>query len=194
MLLHKVMRKIFKIKNNTKSGFTLVETLVALSIFSLAIVALMVILGAGLKDTNYAKSKIVAGFLAEEGIELMRNLRDTHVLYDGQTNGWAFFLADVDECNNQKCIFHTEELSSLSITDINIESCDQPECMELYYHESTGSYDHTAINGVRSGFLRYLSIEPLDGGDHEARIHSVVFWNDAQAVVSFTENIFDWNH
>ncbi|MFH1201091.1 MAG: prepilin-type N-terminal cleavage/methylation domain-containing protein [bacterium] len=73
-------------------GFTLVETLVAVSIFSMSILGLMSILASGISDTNYVKQKIAASYLAQEGIEYVRNIRDTNVIsaVDGQT-GWNTF-------------------------------------------------------------------------------------------------------
>lgn len=99
------MSKFFKQKNKgftrTPSfgvapkggGFTLVETLVAISIFSLSILGLLTVLSQGIADTGYAKKKMMAAYLAQEGIEYMRNKRDTYVLYDlaGTQNGWNTF-------------------------------------------------------------------------------------------------------
>ena len=89
------MFKIFmqKIRLKINKGFTLIETLVALSIFSVSIILFMSVLGSGITDTNYAKQKIVAGYLAQEGIEYMRNMRDNAVLYDsmGPQHGWDTF-------------------------------------------------------------------------------------------------------
>ncbi|MCX6751297.1 MAG: prepilin-type N-terminal cleavage/methylation domain-containing protein [Candidatus Nomurabacteria bacterium] len=85
------MIKLFKQKNK-KSGFTLVETLIALSIFSVSIIAMMSILGSGIANTNYAKNKIAASYLAQEGIEYVRNIRDNDVLYTSATGkNWATF-------------------------------------------------------------------------------------------------------
>jgi len=73
-------------------GFTLVETLIAISIFSVSIVAMMSILGRGISDVNYAKKKLTASYLAQEGIEYVRNMRDNAVLYTDITgNDWATF-------------------------------------------------------------------------------------------------------
>jgi Tfp pilus assembly protein PilV len=74
-------------------GFTLVETLVAISIFTMSILGLMSILASGISNTTYAKQKMVASYLAQEGIEYVRNLRDTSVLYDvaGAQHGWDAF-------------------------------------------------------------------------------------------------------
>src|SRR3989344_5287897 len=84
------MRKIFPKSKN--KGFTLVETLVALSIFSVSILGLLVALSQGLADTGYAKKKVAAAYLAQEGIEYIRNMRDTFMIYsnDPQT-GWEDF-------------------------------------------------------------------------------------------------------
>ena len=80
---------------NKKNGFTLVETLVAISIFSMTIVTMMSVLASGIADTTYAKQKTIAEYLAQEGIEYVRNMRDTSVLYNvsGSQAGWDAFKA-----------------------------------------------------------------------------------------------------
>ncbi|MEX2029197.1 MAG: prepilin-type N-terminal cleavage/methylation domain-containing protein [Candidatus Paceibacterota bacterium] len=88
---NKVMKLFFKKVKKLNKGFTLVETLVAISIFSVSIVGLMSVLGSGISNTNYAKQKIAAYYLAQEGIECIRNTRDNYVLFTGET-GWSDFL------------------------------------------------------------------------------------------------------
>ena len=72
-------------------GFTLVETLIAISIFSVSIITMMSILGTGISNTNYAKEKMIASYLAQEGIEYVRNKRDYYVLYPVNGN-WTNFI------------------------------------------------------------------------------------------------------
>lgn len=88
------MELFFKKINKLNKGFTLVETLIAISIFSMTIVTMMSILGSGVSDTNYAKRKMIAGYLAQEGIEHVINMRDTDVITDS-VNGWSKFESDV---------------------------------------------------------------------------------------------------
>lgn len=75
-----------------RSGFTLVETLVAISIFTMSVLGLMSVLASGLSDTSYAKQKMTATYLAQEGIEYARNLRDNAVIPSGGLAGWASFI------------------------------------------------------------------------------------------------------
>ena len=84
------MRKFFRQKNK---AFTLVETLVALAIFSMSVVTLMVVLGQGIGNTTYAKNKMIAAYLAQEGIEYVRNMRDTSALRNLSDTlfGWGSF-------------------------------------------------------------------------------------------------------
>jgi type II secretory pathway pseudopilin PulG len=89
------MKKFLKQKNK---AFTLVETLVAISIFTISILGLISVLASGISDTGYAKKKISATYLAQEGIEYTRNIRDTHVLYGGST-GWNDFKIDPNITN-----------------------------------------------------------------------------------------------
>jgi len=95
---YKEMKRFIKQKNIDKKGFTLVETLVAISIFSMTIVAVMVVLGGGISDTNYAKTKMTASYLAQEGIEYVRNMRDSsYILADpDMQTGWSNFKVAVD--------------------------------------------------------------------------------------------------
>lgn len=84
---------MIKFLKNKKTGFTLIETLIAISIFSVAIVTLMTVLSSGITNINNAKKKITATYLAQEGIEYIRNKRDTEVFLG--TTSWGSFITSI---------------------------------------------------------------------------------------------------
>jgi prepilin-type N-terminal cleavage/methylation domain-containing protein len=72
------------IKRNNKAGnergFTLIESIVAIFILLIAIVMPMAVVARALFAANYAQDQITAVYLAQEGVELVRNARDNNVL------------------------------------------------------------------------------------------------------------------
>lgn len=62
------------------SGMTLIETLVAITILSVAIVAPMSLTMFSLTSAYYARDQIVASNLAQEAIEAVRAVRDGNIL------------------------------------------------------------------------------------------------------------------
>src|SRR3989344_1070881 len=63
-------------------GFTLIETIVALAVLLAAIVGPVALITKGLVDVTFAKNKLIALHLAQEGIELVRIQRDNNILCD----------------------------------------------------------------------------------------------------------------
>ena len=120
-------------------GFTLVETLVAISIFTTSILALLVILSGSISNTGYAKKKIIASYLAQEGIEYIRNMRDTFVLYGATSQaGWNAFNTRVGLSSNtvcaseNGCYFDDKNISfsdtSMPMTDLILTPCSSSTC------------------------------------------------------------------
>jgi prepilin-type N-terminal cleavage/methylation domain-containing protein len=84
-----------------QKGFTLVETLVAVTLLLLVIVGPMTIATRGLQNAFYAGDQTTAIFLAQEAIEHMQRLRDDNALSnvsdfqtdgsDGDGNTWNWY-------------------------------------------------------------------------------------------------------
>ncbi len=180
------MKKIY-LKN---TGFTLVETLVAISIFSMSLVALMSILGSGISDTNYAKQKIIAGYLTQEGIEYIRNMRDTYVLYPANGTTWNSFKVQLTSCNlGNECGFNTS-LYVFPLGSNFIKKCtSDPNICKVYLNN--GNYN-TNSSGVDSGFTRKIWMDAV--GADELKIYSKVEWTQKSGTYSiiFSENLFNW--
>jgi hypothetical protein len=68
--------------SSKRSGFTLVETLVATAVLMAAIVGSVALITRGLFDFQFSKNKLIATNLAQEGIELVRVIRGNNILCD----------------------------------------------------------------------------------------------------------------
>ena len=86
-----------------QSGFSLVETLVAISILLIVIVGPMTISMQSAKSSSFASEQVQAFFLAQEGLELAEKARDDLLLrselFDGNPPSylsWGTFLRILD--------------------------------------------------------------------------------------------------
>lgn len=192
------MFNYLKQKNKNNSGFTLVETLVAISIFSVSIVALMSVLANGISDTNYAKDKRIATFLAEEGIEYVRNIRDTYVNYsDTPDIGWTNFLTKAQLKCKDGCSFN-DSLGSFDITSLEGSSAIFSACdvgCSLFFNVITGVYSYNQLlGGVNSGFVRKITINQTLNNPKEIKVTSTVSWSKGTVPysITFSNNLSQW--
>jgi prepilin-type N-terminal cleavage/methylation domain-containing protein len=193
------MKKFFQQRNR---GFTLVEVLVAISIFTVSILALMAVLTQGIAQTNYAKTKIIATYLAQEGIEYMRNMRDTFVLYNptsGQV-GWDLFNTKITgapaSCTLPAgCFFNADNLFTIrpqTITQMTLTACGA-SCPTLLYDSATGSYGYTPTGStITSSYTRKIKFDIINA--NETKVFSTVSWiqSSGNFRVTFSENLFNW--
>jgi len=100
------MKKAYSHINNKTFGFSLIEVLLTVAIFSMFVVALIGVLSIGEESSSLGGKRIQAVFLAEEGLEAVRNIRDENFanLVDGPYglvkagNQWNFSaLPDVND-------------------------------------------------------------------------------------------------
>lgn len=67
---------------NYKKGFTIVETLVAITVLMIAIAGPLVVASRGLVGASLSKNQMVASYLAQESMEAIKNIRDNNI-YNG---------------------------------------------------------------------------------------------------------------
>jgi prepilin-type N-terminal cleavage/methylation domain-containing protein len=179
--------KFLFIKNKkfvNKQGFTLVETLVAISIFTVSILGLLSILSKGISDTGYAKKKMIAGYLTQEGIEYIRNMRDTNALYT-PSGGWNSFKTKIASCTSaDKCGFGVTQFTP------NVFLC-ASHASQCKLFEQNGNYNTNSI-GADSGFVRTVYMETKSAD--EIKVFSTVSWTQGsgQYDITFSENLFNW--
>lgn len=167
----------------TTSGFTIVETLVSLAIFSVSVIGLIAVTTQGSIDAKYYKKKITASYLAQQNLENIRNIRDTATLSGASSLPWADFKNTVSVC-----VPTAQRSGCLPVSPTNLRSCpsDQKGC-ELY--DSYGGYtSYVFMSGVPLAF--YSVVQVVDMGD-SVKVISTVSWG-TDSSVTMSENLFDW--
>jgi len=190
--------KIFKKQiNKTQEGFTLVETLVAISIFTVSVLAMISVLSDGIADTNYAKKKVTSVYLAQEGIETIRNMRDTYMLFSLPASKWTDFVNKTSACTGgagaNGCYFDDWNLDynnpTQPITNIPLTACGA-NCPTLLYDSSTGRYNY--FTGVNSGFIRKIKVRNIDANSMEVTV--TIFWTQQSGTyqLALEEHLINW--
>ncbi len=105
---------------NMKSGFTLIETLIAVTILTLSVVGPMITANRAIVASRTARDQLTASYLAQEGIEYMRAVRDNAYLaaYSaGNTSvAWSNFTTEIASCRTAPfCKFDPTGSGSLSV-------------------------------------------------------------------------------
>ncbi|MBP6866617.1 MAG: type II secretion system protein [Candidatus Pacebacteria bacterium] len=194
------MKFIFnKTKINFKSGFTLVESLVAIMILTISITAMLVILSNNVSEIDQVKRKVVANYLAQEGLEYVRNMRDTYMLYSTTGTGWPDFVAKMQACDkafaSDGCYFDHGELFNYPPPQNIIQTPFIPctgSCPDLKYNPLTLDYNYDP-GGENTSYSRVISTT-IFPGQEEMYVYSTVIWRvrDKEYQMTFSENLFNW--
>lgn len=85
-----------KTRINKSKGFTLVESLVAVSILSISVAAIFTAVQMSLKTSLTAKDQITAIYLSQEAMEFIKNVRDENALnsLNGVAVNWLHGLSE----------------------------------------------------------------------------------------------------
>ena len=163
-----------------KKGFTLVETLVAISILVIVILGPMTIAQKGVQNSYFANDEITAVFLAQEAIEAVRQLRDENALDAYKinptnppnkiiTSSWLSSL----NCTIG-CVYDPSKTSQFSLCSGNACTISNTDT-RLYIDTQTGVYSH--INsGYLSPFSRVVTIGATSNGGVPVVVK--VSWNN----------------
>jgi len=159
-------------KGTTTLGFTLVETLVAVTILTLAVVGPMTTANRVMVAAQTARDQLTASYLAQEGIEHVRALRDNYFLAD-VIGGWGEFVNDAEfNCAAPK-VCTVDPLRPLGFgSAASVESATEGDAPPLNL-TSEGRY--TQQDGTaETVFTRTVQVSSF--GNNDERVVSEVSW------------------
>ena len=185
-----------------RAGFTLIEALVAVTILTLATVGPLSSANTALVAAQSSRDKLTASYLAQEGVEYVRAIRDNAYLDAYRTGGanvsdtaWANFLSSAPSgigiCQGTNCSFDpTLPIGSGSTKALQVCT---GSCSPLYLSASTnGYYTQDSSAGTETIFTRTIQVSATS--PNEEKIVSKVSWDfhGTQHTVAVTETLTPW--
>lgn len=186
-----------------KKGFTLIETIVAITILTFAVAGPLFTASRAIVAARAASYQLTASYLAQESVEYVRMLRDNHYLAayavepaTASTTGWANFQASVAPCQTAPgCAFDPAAVSPDPQLSSGSPYCTSSTCTPLYILLENGVgvyYSQQNLSGSKvTPFVR--TIQVFDTGTEE-RIVSTVKWNfhNTSYTVTVTDHLTPW--
>lgn len=179
----KVKNLKFKVRYG---GFTLVETMVAIFILMIAVISPMSIASHALSSARFAKEQVTAFYLAQEGVELARNIRDNNVL-----SGTTWSEGTLGQASLGSACYSAEgcmiEPTNLLVTNCQI-GCD------ILNIDENGIYTYNTTGTIPSAFTRTVKVTKLSAS--EISISSVISWISPTVgrtqSFTITDNLLNW--
>lgn len=165
-------------------GFTLVETLVAVSILTVAVASALSLTARSLSTAYYARDQITAFHLAQEAVETVRHARDGNILLNA-------FGTERDLLDGIPSV--TGQPFTVDTTNDNMNLCPSSGICPPLRTDGT-------LYGYNSGwtpttFTRSVRAEFVGGSLDEVRVSVTVSWKSGSFQTrSFTisENLYRW--
>ncbi|MDP3982141.1 MAG: prepilin-type N-terminal cleavage/methylation domain-containing protein [bacterium] len=170
-----------KLRGKKKEGFTLVETLIALFILTVGVGGAFGLIHQTISYMAFAQNRLVASYLAQEGIEIVRNIRDENFLK-------IHYGGDIDWLEGIGCEggggcqvdYRDTSLRAFENNPLHISSKDGER--GFFIQPVSGDLIH---NPTPSIFTREITINPVqDAGEEKVEVTATVSWSRYDVQVS----------
>ena len=174
-------------------GFTLMEAMVAIFVIITGIVGVMTLITHTITSAQISKDRLTAAYLAQEGIEIVRNIRDTNWLeqYTESTNPWNEGLTGCSgDCE----------------ADYFCSTVEDPDPTNPASHYCLASYDsghflkintndlYNYATGIDTKFKRKITISDGPISNNSLNVEVEVFWEERGRThqVTVKEILYNW--
>ncbi len=180
-------------------GFTLVETMVAITILIVGVVGPLTIAVRGITDGMFARNQITANYLAQEALEVILNRRLSNSA-SGNPEVWDGFPQGCLNGSSVCTVDARYQADQEPIQDVG-SNCDNDEC-SLVFDKDSGYFRKPSAAPSPAGpvFIRKIQMMPIGMGNDpehpnwpdEVRVKVEVIWMNLgmQRNLIVTENLY----
>lgn len=176
-------------------GFTLIETVISVALLGFAIVGPMTLSSSSIRASRDSRMHLEAIHLAEEGVEVIRNIRDNNSAPDPTPNGsaWRTSLA---ACNGG-CAVNALSHNGFGVWgSFAISPCTGGTCEVVKYDSNTGTYFQNPSGGASQNSPFRRRVVTTDISPRQTRITSVVSYPSVYGNIiryaTATDDIYNW--
>lgn len=156
-------------------GFSLIEVIIAVFIILVGFLTVLSLMSSSLKGLFDSRDQIIASLLAQESIELARNIRD-NAWFCGSSSCLSFASFPSNNSSASECII---DFADTSIANAN---CGAGKIKTLYNNSGQYRSDDFKGTGTQTKFSRKIDIVYDSGSSAsaaEATVTSMVIWGSS---------------
>lgn len=172
------------IQQSSNKSFTILEVMLAISVLTMVVAGSFALIQQTLISDSLNRSKLTAYYFAQEGIEMVRNIRDDNWLnYNSWEEGIAEGLA-IDSPQNYIADFQDTSLEDFEDKPLNLDG--------------NGFYSY--LSGESTPFKRKISItktdipDTLDAEDYALKVLVQVEWRERSKThtIEVMDYLYNW--
>jgi len=176
-------------------GFTLVELLITITVILVGLVGTFTAVQQGITTIDYARSRLTASLLAQEGVEIVKNIRDTNLLEGRSVSiDWHEGLDPEDYTPGATSKVYEVEYEDIedlasSFTTLGCDPCIFDD-LRFLTQDNNGFYGYSGATVTR--YKRMVRMEKI--AENHLRLTITVYWRTRNGNRDFVliQEMFAW--
>ncbi|MCK5490647.1 MAG: hypothetical protein KAI67_02275 [Candidatus Pacebacteria bacterium] len=163
------MKVIFYKKQKiNENGFSLIEIIFSIGIMTVGLMSILSLFTQNIQSGINNRNKLIAIYLAEEQIEMIRNIRDTNWKIDVAGHTWVTGICNIGVCSDVDLVVVVRDIDIDNDYDFT-EGCeadrinDAGQNWKKEVFRGADSYYNPRVNGEvlgeKTGFTRWLDVQ-----------------------------------
>ncbi|MCL5782022.1 MAG: type II secretion system GspH family protein [Patescibacteria group bacterium] len=158
-------------KKTLQNSFTIIETLVAVSILMIAIVGPLTAANKGYSAALESRHRVIAANLAAEELEMLNNFKD-NLQTDTSTGKNLFQMAASGDCSSSVCAIYLNNHDDWVVNT----SCPSGGVYPCRLYLGSNGYQYSAGGAKLSDYYRYFTLQQVSEDPNQIVVTAITKW------------------